>query len=257
MVAHINGAGDTISRILSQFPTTPTVADEVMIENIFSAMSRKGLHPFTVFKPHDRVISIAGGGPSLSDTMENLTGEIVTMQGAQRYLLDHGIRPYAVGVLDANEHIADQIEADPKSFYFVASNCHPAVFDKLQNAGCDIILYHAGGLPGISQLLPKDTIIVGGGSTIGLRWINLAYLMGYRTIHLHGLDSNFRGGKSHAYNDYSAYINFGEYRTKLDFLQQVEDFRQIRSDFENHGVTFHIHGEGLLQDVARNMRECS
>lgn len=256
----LNETGDAglVSRILTQFQTRPCVEDERMLENIRSALARK-LPMIGMFRPHDRVMSIAAGGPSLEDTWKDLRGVIVTANASLGFLLERDVTPWACGLLDPRPHIADLIEPNPGVFFFVASTCHPRVFDKLQ--GCKVVLWHASGMPGLDTELPAGTDMLGGGSTMGLRWFNLGYYMGFRNFEAHGLDSSFRGDRTHAYPDRTDGERILDYRgfaTRLNFLQQVEDWFKTKAMFaslpERDHPTIRLHGDGLLQTMER---ECS
>lgn len=224
-----------------------------MLENVKSALARK-LPVAARCKPHGRVMSIAGGGPSLEDTWRDLTGVIVTANAGLGFLLDKGVKPWACGILDAREHIAGMIEPRDDVFFFCASTCHPAVFDKLK--GCKVVLWHPAGMPGLSELLPFDTDMIGGGCTMGLRWLTLGYFMGFRAFECHGLDSSYRGTRTHAYADYrdgrEPALMVDGYSTALNFLQQVKDFFECRTMFEAlpNPPRITLHGTGLLQKMA-------
>jgi hypothetical protein len=239
-----------ISRVLLQFPARPAVSDAQMLENVRSALGRK-LPIIRKCKRHDRVMSIAGGGPSLQDTYKDLTGVIVTANAGLSYLLSKNIVPWACGLLDAREHIADMIEPRKDVFFFVASTCSPKVFDKLKD--CTVILWHPSGMPGISEELPEGTDMIGGGSTMGLRWINIGYVMGFRRFECHGFDSSYRGTRTHAYDDYrdgkEPSLVVGGFSTAINFLEQIEDFKKVRGmfgDLEDRPEIL-LHGDGLLQ----------
>lgn len=245
-----------ISRILAQFPARPCVSNEQMLENIRSSTSRR-LPGVGLFKPHDRVMSIAGGGPSLEDTWKDLTGVIVTANASLGYLLERDVIPWACGLLDPRAHIADFVEPRDDVFFFVSSVCHPDVFDKL--SGSKVVLWHPGGMPGLDRALPKGTDMIGGGSTMGLRWFNLGYFMGFRKFEAHGLDSSFRGDKTHAYPDHTdgeRFMYLHGYQTRINFLQQVEDWFAVKAMFARlpEQPTIRLHGEGLLQHMER---QCS
>ena len=238
-----------ISRILNQFPVSIAVSDELMCENVRSAMSR-GIREAAPRLPHDRIMSIAAGGPSLGDTWQELEGVIVAANASLGFLLEKGVTPWACGIFDPRPHVADLIEPHPDVFFFLGATCHPRVFDKL--AGCKIVLWHPLGPS--SKAAVGARYLIDGGSTMGLRWLSLGHFMGFRKFHCHGLDSSFRGDKTHAYPDYRdgmEVMNLHGYRTTLNFLQQVEDWKQTKQVFG--GLTgsdkteIKLFGDGLLQ----------
>lgn len=251
MLAQDLDAG-VISRVLSQFPTRPATADDDMLEHVRSALGRR-LPRARMCKPHDRVMSIAAGGPSLGDTWGGLTGVIVTANASLGFLLERGVTPWACGLLDARPHIADLIEPHDEVFFFVASVCHPRVFDKLK--GCKVVLWHPGGMPGIEYAVPEGHDLIGGGTTMGMRWWSLGYFMGFRRFEGHGLDSSYRGMQTHAYPDYrdgnQPDLVIDGLATSLNFLQQIDDFKQMQATFaalaEADRPSMKLHGDGLLQ----------
>src|SRR6202012_5422936 len=80
--------------------------------------------------------------------------------------------------------------------YVVASQCDPSVFDKLPMVNST--LFHPN-VAGLAELLPKGTPLIGGGTTVGMQAMVVAYILGYRKIHLVGMDSSYRGSEGHAY----------------------------------------------------------
>ena len=247
----------------ARFHLSPAVPAERMLANMRSSIAR-GLPLVTPCKPHGLTLSVAGGGPSLEDTYQDLDGFICAVNGSLKFLLDKGTKEgcsYACGIMDAGEHIADLIVADPEVRYYVASVCDPKVFDKLK--GCDVRLWHitpdsTEDAKGVKALLDEsygdDWFAIGGGCTMGLRWINLGYFLGFRKFKLHGLDSSFRGSSTHAYPDRADTkdrIEFAGRLTRPNFLAQVYDFIGTLNLFSGPGyenIAISVHGEGLLQD---------
>lgn len=249
----------------------PPISPEQMVENMRSALSR-GLKEVIPCKPTGYSLAVAAGGPSLHDTYTQLADatHIAAVNGSLGFLLERNIVPTFCGVLDSNEHMKDVVEADPRVRYLVASNCHPALFDKLLAKGCKVWLWHTtprsigtnAGMDLLKQERPNTWYMVGGGCTIGLRWVNLGYSLGYRDFHLHGLDSSFREDRSHAYKDRrwgkwvdDSSLEINGYKTSLNFLQQVGDAAQMIQRFAEKDMepcTFKVHGDGLLQSCWRH-----
>lgn len=253
MLQQQEDAGAVISRVLTEIPTSPATPDDVFREHVLSAMGR-GLPEVKPARSHGRVMSIAAGGPSLADTWCDLTGTVVAVNGSLSYLLKRGVKPWACGAFDPNERVVDLIEPHPDVLFFLGSTCHPRLFDKLK--GCKVGLWHPLGMVGIEDIAKGAKHFIGGGSTMGLRWFNLGYFMGFRDMHGHGLDSSYRGGKTHAYPDYrddqGAMVVCG-YRTSLNFMQQVQDWFSLKEMFSalDDRPKLTLHGDGLLQHVDR------
>ena len=239
-----------------RFTLVPVHKPDELHANIRSATARD-LPKVSLCSPHDLELSIVGGGPSLEDTYKNLTGYVVAVNGSLAFLLDHGIVPQMCGVCDPSPHMADIIAADPRVTYFVATCVHPSVFDKLLDAGCLVYRWHCSSIPGGEELLDEiepDYLMIGGGSTMGLRWITLGYNIGFRKFHLHGFDSSFRGKSSHAYPDHQDakdWIHFEGFSTRPNFIGQVVDFigwMERLKDDDVDPVSIKVYGDGLLQE---------
>lgn len=254
-----DGGAGAAARVLTMVPPKIATSDEAMLEHVRSALGR-GLPMPQHCRPHGRTLSVAGGGPSLAETVSQLDGVIVTANAGLGFLLSKGITPWACGLLDARPHIADLIEPHPDVFYFVASTCHPSVFDKLKNS--QVILWHPSGAPGISETLPRDTPMIAGGTTMGMRWLNLGHYMGFRKFEMHGLDSSYRTTmqgtvKTHAYPDSrdgkAGTIEINGYVTDNNFLTQCLDWFQMEEllALEADKPQVRFHGDGLLQSMVR------
>ena len=236
----------------------------VMLENCKINMAQ-GLPEVQKCRVHAHELVIAGGGPSVRDSLLKPGGYIGAINGSIKWLLEQGIVPNACAVLDSGEHIADLIEPHPDVTFFVAANASPAVFDRLRDN--HVVIWFPTAVPGLESHLqverPTDWFMIGGGCTMGLRWINLGYVCGFRTFHLHGFDSSFVGDKTHAYPDRAdvkEHITVDGYNTRLNFLHQVSDFLVTMETFNKSDMDeteFFLYGDGLLQStVDRYLREC-
>lgn len=248
------GVGSTGADLLAQIPVTPTTSDEVMLDNVRSSLARK-LPVVRDFPAHDRLLSVAGGGPSLEDTWRDLKDVVVSVNGSLQFLLDKGVKPWAVAVMDPGAQMKDIVPRVNGVKYFIASVCDPSLFDYLE--GMEIGLWHPGGCPGLLELLEergKRFTMVSGGSTMGVRWLNLGYTLGFRDFALHGLDSSYRGERTHAYPDHTDgadHLIIHGYHTKLAFIRQVSDFWSMIDVFAERDVepiTIEMYGDGWLQE---------
>ncbi len=200
-----------------------------------------------VHPAHNQTLCIIGGGPSAADTLPDRTGKIVTVNAGHDWLIDQGVIPWACGFLDPNQRIAEMFTPRNDVLYFVAHTVHTDVMRKLE--GFKVVFWYP------APTAPKNKLQIGGGSSMGLRWLNLGAVMGFRRFDIHGLDSSFRKTATHAYNDYrdesfDSDIWINGYRTRPNFLAQCIDFFEMINgwNFANGDeCEIHMHGEGLLQ----------
>lgn len=247
-------AGEIPALLFANPLTRVSVERAKMLENMRENLKR-GLPMMTPCRAHRRILSIAGGGPSLRRTYADFEGIPVAVNGSLKFLLDRDVRVWACGVLDPGEHMVNEVVAEKGIKYFVASIVDPSLLDHL--SGCDVELWHPGG--GLkADEVPPGHPIVSGGSTMGVRWITLGYMLGFRQFDIHGLDSSYRGDETHAYPDRrdgkrDGWFEVDGYQTSLNFLHQVGDFMALVELFQHDEsvdpISVNVRGDGLLQHV--------
>lgn len=247
--------------------------------NIVSACERD-LPWFTGFGPTGKRCLIVGGAPSLKACLPDIRwharmgAQVVAINNAWRPLVRAGIKPAVVVMCDARPENAEFVQDAPEGVrYLIASQCHPDVFDALKDR--EVVVWHVGF--GDNAILKealepwwdegpnqRPCVLVPGGGTGALRALWLANFSGFRTIHMYGVDSSYADdGQHHAY---AQPLNDGErimeavlrgqdgvekrYRAAPWMLRQVEEFKQTWADLKKEGVRIHVHGAGLLPDVA-------
>ncbi len=255
---------------VSPFTIVKSVSDEQIQRNMVYALAL-GLQQVRRCPPHDLVLAIAGGGPSIADTYGKLRNpgpntRVVAVNGSHDWLIAKGIVPFGCAFLDPNPRVAELFTPHHDVLYFVASCCDASVFDKLK--GYNVRLWHAAGqTPEDKTILNKglpDWLLVGGGSTVSLRCIMLGYMLGFRDFRLHGFDSSSRNGKRHAYAQDDGVlpdeITYQGYRTTPAWLVQMTDFFALLDRFNRpdmNYVTIKMYGDGLLQSEWKRFRkEC-
>lgn len=230
-------------------------------------------------KPHKEAAVLVCGSPSMRDNLQQIKdhkrrgARIVSVNNAWRFLVENGITPDTHVMLDARQENAAFVKDAPKSTrYLIASQCHPDVFDAL--ADREVVIWHNG--MGDSEVLrnilspwwdegphQRPIVLVPGGGTVGLRSLWLCAFSGYRSIHVYGMDSSFDGDAHHAYpqplNDGDRVIEVAmgdkRYRAALWMVRQSHEFRWHWRDLKREGVTLHVHGRGLIPDIAKNLRQ--
>ena len=144
-------------------------------------------------------ISLIGYGPSLTDTWHDITRPIMTMSGAHDFLIGKGVIPDFHCETDPRKHKVRMLTPHRDVQYLIASVCHPSMWAKLR--GFKIALWHAVSGPWTVDWVRQndpDTLLVSGGSCMGLVAIHLAGCLGFNHFELHGYDGSYRENKRHA-----------------------------------------------------------
>lgn len=223
--------------------------------------SALGLPALQIKPETQRKVLLCGGGPSLVDSLDEIQEAyangalIVGMNGSAQYLMNNGIHVHWMTMIDSREHNVEFLRGDPADQYYIASQCHPNVFDRVRDGVTTI--FHID-IPNIGEYVFDDgqpIQAVGGGSTVGLMSMALAYIQGYRDIHLYGYDSSFRE-TGHAYpqnqNDeiVEAVVCGRTFKTTAWMVTQTTQFQEITSQLRSLDCNITVHGDGLLPYVA-------
>lgn len=226
--------------------------------NQMRANIARDLPQFKRLPAHDRRIDICGFAPSIAYTWPEIAGDVLTISGAHGLLLDHGIVPrYHVEVDPRDDKTPYITPPHPECEYLLASVCHPAMFDKVQGFRCT--QWHSYNTsPDVdfaSDYLPAGTELVLAGSTAGLFSLALAHMMGYRNIHVHGMDSSNKSeterhaGPHYGKKQDAVQIRVGEtgerFTTSMQMVSQAREFFAVIDRLPDTQIT--VHGHGLLQ----------
>lgn len=245
---------------------------EKLLENI-EINCKRGLQALGPHNVQDQRICIVGGGLSLKETLGELKelveegAKVVAVNGAHDWLIDNGILPSAMVMVDAQPHnIRFAQKPIKKCKYLIASQCDPIVFDALKDH--NLFIWHAV----IDQKEDEQQIIdkyykgkysmVVGGSTVALRAIWLMRVLGYHKIDLFGIDSCVIDEEHHIYpqkeNDeheiQDVICSGKEFRASAWMISQADDFirfiKCLGSYFE-----LNVHGNGLISHIIRTGAE--
>ena len=218
------------------------------------------------------VCCIVGGGPSLSETKDELVAlvhqgaKVFTVNGAYHWCLERNIHPYAQIVVDARAENARFVEPEiPECRYFLASQCHPALWDAVRGRP-KVGIWHAemkGDDPcpkALDDYYLGAWVPIIGGTTVGSRAIGLCRTLGYLRMHLFGIDCCYVGEDGHAYAQTE---NEADQRIPVTFhpsdrpdltrtftvtpwhVRQFEDLVKLgRAQGQHFQLT--VHGDGLL-----------
>lgn len=203
MGEHEHGHG-TKGRMKIPYALTPAVGLERRYENMKHAIARNLPHIQAVKIDEMKILHIACYGPSLKDTWRELRHPIISMSGATKWLADRGvIADYHVDMDPRPCQLKNYQPVVPGVQYLIASVVDPPIFDALLAAQADVVLWHA-----VSSNEQQDlrwvaqhddgSLLVVGGSTIGLTAVQLAGVLGYRRLEIHGMDGSFVDDARHA-----------------------------------------------------------
>jgi uncharacterized Rossmann fold enzyme len=229
-------------------------------ENIVTN-SRRSLKWFEPRRGDYGNAAIVGGSPSLASNLTKLRWRkeqghpIFSTNNTHDYLIAHNIVPDYHVMVDARPENAQFVQhPHPGVHYLIGSQCDPSVFNALEDYR--VTLFHNLS-PGAKTLL-SDTqaCLVGGGTTVGMKAMLLAELLGFRNLHLFGMDSCYMEDAHHAYdqplNDNENIIDllYEDRRFKVApwMASQANDFIDYCNRFT--GIIT-VTGDGLLAYIAR------
>lgn len=210
----------------------------------------------------DEPVAVVCFGPTLSDTWEQVKDfkYIISCSGSHKFLVERGIIPTWHVEVDPRPHKVALIGPPQQgTIYCIASTCHKAVFDHLE--GHDVRLWHVFDAKdeGIRLLPPGDTALTGG-CDVGSRSMTIAGFMGFRDLHVFGMDGCQKGDAKHAAehpNEAKKYnlVSYDgvEYRTTPSLLEAA---RQIWHELDQMPqLHAQFYGDGLVQAMARNYQQ--
>lgn len=254
-----NGAeGDfrTISHIPETVCSSPM---EDVCRNVAKRMASNlpRLHKMPDYgKYKGRPLAIVSGGPSLNDTLDELS-EIKTIMvcgSTHDHLISLGFKPDYAVICDSAPEAAHYVRKPLRSCkYLVASGCDDAVFDVLD--GYDVTLWHSAG---IAVEYFKGEPIIQGGSTTTLRALNVAIMLGFLDQHFFGFDSSFPDTKQHhAYPHHDPVnpfpVKVGNKRIFQSDIFGLVQAIHFQEQLNRTGFLFTptIHGDGMIAEIVK------
>lgn len=217
-------------------------------------------------KFNDRKLTIVCYGPSLKDTWQEIEHPIMTVSGAHDFLVSKGVIPDFHVDCDPREHKIKMLNNPQKATkYVMASCCHPSAWDKLKDYnvklwhllnGEETDKYMRQNHPDIS---PID--FIGGGSTVGMRALEVAGAMGFRRFAIHGMDCSFSADGHHAgehagkvQNEIRVAVGKGgpEFVTSPQMKEAAQEMEKFVLTYD---VELQFYGNGMLQCMINNLKQ--
>lgn len=214
-------------------------------------------------------VSIVCFGPSLADTwrqIKPLDQSIITVSGAHDFLVDRNVIPTWHVEIDPRPH-KPQMLRNPReeTRYLMASVCHPDFWEILN--GYDVQLWHLingddyATVDWVREHHPEGlNAMIGGGSTVGQRAMNVAAALGFRRFDIFGMDCSFTEKRHAGWHSggEQASINIAvrnrTFQTTPQLLQSACEMEKFCRTMDAE-ITFH--GDGLLQELAQRTKKRS
>ena len=240
---------------------------EELCSNIRSALAR-GL-PELAPAPcvHDGTFVCVASGWSMPNYIDEIKAHrkagrpIVAVKAAHDFLVEHGVEPDLWVNLDPRDRTSGVQRANDRTVYLVASRCPPVTFDHLK--GKKIVLWHSWAEGPEMKALGVGKLAIGGGTTSGMRAINIGYILGFRKFVLYGYDScNDEKGMKRFTGEMTGptldvYVGDGEDRKKFicnaAMAQQAKEFQMIYSVMKD--ITVEAVGPGLIAAIIDERRK--
>jgi len=253
--------------IAAELVMVPNMPQETILARITSCAANPELDFLESSAPHDQLAVILGGGPSLKlalpqvFAMQRDGGIVLATNATAGFLRAHGMREDAQVICDAKPECVRFYQPGGKKLF--ASMVDPVLLQLAQaDPDAELTVWHplTEGAPGV---LPEGVPLVGGGSTVGMRAIALAWGMGFRKFALFGFDSSYQDGQHHAYpqpeNDGQRVLDAihrgRHFKCAAWMVQQASEFRELAALMLNSGAELYVFGEGLVPWIAASMRE--
>jgi len=171
--------------------------DAELFEHMDSAIARGLPEVLAQLPAREGVIALVASGPGVKAELNTIrkmqrAGTVIcAIKGAHDWLIEHGVVPDYALTIDPQEIRAKCFRRPRRDVhYMIASQCHPAMFDHLEEA--QVTIWHPYITKG--QTRPLKRMVIGGGTTSGLRAISVFYVLGWRHFALFGFDSCLEHG---------------------------------------------------------------
>lgn len=234
--------------------------------NIRANMDRKLPEVTPAICSHDGSVVVVGSGPSISLFVEEIKKEqasgrpVVAIKGAHDFLMSNGITPDIFVSLEPRDRShRDLKHKNDTTIYLLASRCAPEMFDHLKD--CKVMVWHSASHDTEMEALREKGVrlMVGGGTTSGLRALNLFYILGFRKYILYGFDSclsedgakRVDGSKSGQTID--VIICGRRFISNYAMAQQAQDFQSCYQMLP--GATFEAKGNGLIAAIIEERKK--
>ena len=236
--------------------------EEELCSNIRSALAR-GLPELTLAPTkHDGNMVLVASGWSMPDYIDEIKAHrkagrpIVAIKATHDFLVENGVEPDLWINLDPRDRTSGIKHLNDHTTYMPASRCPPSTFDYLK--GKKVLLWHSWAPGPEMEAIGSGKLAIGGGTTSGLRAINIGYILGYRNFYMYGYDScnspdgrkKFCGATPGATVDIWVGGPTGKkFNCNMAMAQQANEFQKLFEVMPD--LNLNVAGPGLIAEIMR------
>ena len=236
--------------------------EEELCSNIRSALAR-GLPELTLAPTkHDGNMVLVASGWSMPDYIDEIKAHrkagrpIVAIKATHDFLVENGVEPDLWINLDPRDRTGGIKHLNDHTTYLPASRCPPSTFDYLK--GKKVLLWHSWAPGPEMEAIGPNKIAIGGGTTSGLRAVNIGYILGYRNFTMYGYDScnspdgrkKFCGATPGATVDIWVGGPTGKkFNCNMAMAQQANEFQKLFEVMPD--LNLNVKGPGLIAEIMR------
>lgn len=226
-----------------------------------------------ICKMHNKKCVIVAAGPSylenideIRDLSNNPDYAVFCVKSNYKSMLAHNINIHGVVLLDPRNHVQHFLEPIRDDiYYYIATMCHPStseLFNEAKNAYFWHALVGAGEQEYIGKLITEEkrnvaTNLIVGGSTATMRAIFVAYMLGFRSFIMYGVDSCFWEPQNMAHVDnmgqpyfWNVSVGGNRYLTSLQLYSQAQEFGKLLEGLATTNTfDIEVRGRGIIKDI--------
>jgi hypothetical protein len=236
--------------------------EEELCSNIRSALARNLPELTLAPTKHDGNMVLVASGWSMPDYIDEIKAHqkagrpIVSIKATHDFLVENGVEPDLWVNLDPRDRTSGIKHLNDHTTYMPASRCPPTTFDYLK--GKKVLLWHSWAPGPEMEAIGHGKLAIGGGTTSGLRAINIGYILGYRNFTMYGYDScngpdgrkKFGGEMPGATVDIWVGGPTGKkFNCNMAMAQQANEFQKLFEVMPDLNLT--VKGPGLIAEIMR------
>lgn len=193
----LDHARGVLDRVMPPFKATCKYTRRQRYEHMESNISKKFPDVSELKDKYSGPLAIVSGGPSVDgeiETLKNLKLQGVPIMVISRmypWAVEHNLGPDFVLTMDSSdEQLKGFTHIQDDAIHLVASVTLPAVVDKLE--GKKIYIWESMDDPKCREIRRKyeysTVAVANGGGTVAISGMSLAFIMGFDSLHIFGLD---------------------------------------------------------------------